>query len=538
MSNDSRETPPTPAHARAEPSAPAAGGEGLAKRVGHSMIWQALNSGLGKLLSFLAQIALGWLLLAEDFGAYAIATSVVSFLGVFRAGGARDLMIQGGAKKYEELAGPLFWFAIAADVVTGLLLLAAAPLISWLYGDSQLLWLIVFNAVFIPISTPGVMLSAKLVADLRFREFSIVQLWVQVARYGFSVLFAWLGFGPMSFFLPLIPMILAEITLASRYVSDRPWKRRPELNRWRGLMLQSRWIIFTNFTGVAITHGENMVIGAFVSQGTLGVFYFAQQFIKQTGAMLGWNLHQVLFSALSQMEGEWERQRQAMLRALPALSLAASIFMGIQAVVFAPLERLLWHGKWEGAVLPTVVCAILYPMRMMLTVAEAACYARMRFRLLGGAYIALGVAMLGSAAVGAKVWGEPLPMSIVSGVVTAAACLAINVVVLKIFEIPRRATIMATVPVWVVAGVVGGIIVFADQTLTAAIEPVIAPSGERWRLLVLDLTRCVGTGAIFTAVMLLVTRSIFPRELRELLRVVPRGWGARAIELLRLGNPA
>lgn len=533
MTNDSRDNSPAPSHADAESSAPAPGGEGLAKRVGHSMVWQALNAGLGKVLSFLAQIALGWLLLAQDFGVYAIAVSVVSFLGVFRTGGARDLMIQGGSKRYEELAGPLFWMAVAADVATAALLLIAAPIAAWIYGDPHLMWLIAFNAVLIPFGTPGVMLSAKLAADLRFREYSMVQLWVQICRYGFSVLFAWLGFGTMSFFLPLIPMIIAEITLATRYVSDRPWKRRAEVKLWGGFIRQSRWIIFTTFTGATLTNGESMMIGAFVAPDVLGIFFFARQIVVQTGAMLAWNFHQVLFPALSRMDGEWERQRQAMLRALSTLSLASALFMGVQAVTFAPLERLLWHGKWNAAVLPTIVCAILYPMRMMLSVAEATCYARMRFRMLGAVYIVLALALIGSAAGAAKVWGDPLSLAIVSGVVTAAACLAINVVVLKIFEIPRRATIGATVPAWLVTGVICVLIVLADQRLAAVLEPLIAPGGERWRIVALDLLRCAYTGAMFSAAMLLVARTLFPRELGEFLRVVPRGWGARAARWLR-----
>ncbi len=538
MSEDPQHTPPATAPVLAEPVVPAPGGDGLAKRVGHSMVWQALNTGLGKVLSFLAQIALGWLLLAEDFGVYAIAVSVVSFLGVFRSGGARDLMIQGGSKRYEELAGPLFWMAITADVVTAALLLAAAPIAAWIYGDPQLMWLIAFNAVLIPFGTPGVMLSAKLVADLRFREYSIVQLWVQICRYGLSVLFAWLGFGTMSFFLPLIPMIIAEFTLASRYVDDRPWERRAELNRWGGFLRQSRWIIFTTFTGATLTNGESMMIGAFVAPDVLGVFFFARQIVVQTGAMLAWNLHQVLFPALSRMDGEWERQRRAMLRALSTLSLASALFMGVQAVTFAPLERLLWQGKWNAAVLPTIVCAILYPMRMMLSVAEATCYARMRFRMLGAVHVTLAIALIGSAATAAKVWGDPLSLSIVSGVVTAAACLAINVVVLKVFEIPRRATIAATVPAWLVTGVICVLIVLADRRMAAILEPLIAPDGQRWRIVILDLLRCAYTGAMFSAAMLLIARVLFPRELGEFLRVVPRGWGARVARWLRVEQAA
>ncbi|HVZ93247.1 MAG TPA: oligosaccharide flippase family protein [Phycisphaerales bacterium] len=505
---------------------------GYSGTVGRAMVWQSLSTGLAKILSFFAQIVLGWLLLDDDFGAYAIGLSVVSFLGVFRAGGARELMIQGGAKNYDELAGPLFWMAVAFDVGSGILIGGAAPLVGAFYGRSDITWVILIAASTIPMGTPGVMLTAKLIADLRFKELAISVASVNVVRYVGAIIFASMGFGALSFVLPVPLMCLVEFLIGRHFVRDRPWHRPAQPRRWPGLFSRSRWIIFTTFTGSVIAQGENIIIGAFVPAGVLGVFFFAKQIVQQTGVLLAWNFHQVLFPTFSRMDDDRERQERAIVRALAALSLASAAFMGIQAATFGPLEHFLWRGKWDAAVLPMQIAAVLYPMRMLYTVAEAACAARLRFKLLGAAMVILGAVLVASAAIGAKLWGTPVAMMACTAGTTAAASLILNSITLKLLGVRRRDAARATLPAWIV-GAIAVALAFADDRLAATL----APNSTAWSRpaqMVFDALRVGVLGSLFGTLTLALARAFFPGALLELLKAIPRGWGLRLASRLRL----
>lgn len=521
-------SPPVEAAPRAAAAAP------MGARVGRSAVWMLINGVVMKLLSFLAQIALGWLLLEKDFGYYAIATSITSFLGVFRTGGARDLLIQGGAAAGDRPGRSLLWYAIACDAASGAVLLALAPLAARVYDAPVIAWMLVVQGICTPLCTPGVMLSARLIAELRHREFGNVAIAVNLTRYGGTIILAAFGFGAMSFVYPLPVVSAVEYVLARHYAGRAALPGRIEPWRWPAFLRQGKWIVFTTFAGALFTHGENLIIGLFVAPEIMGVYFFAQSLVKQAGAMLAWNLHQVLFPAFSRMEGEWERQRQAMLRALSALSLAMAVFCGVQAAAYDALERLLWHGKWDATVLPMIVAAILYPMRMMFTVAEAACYARLRFRLLGGAYLVLGVTMVGAALAGAAIWGTPLAMTIMAGSTQAVVCLGLNLAVLKVFEIPRRSTLRATVPAWLLIGAIAAAVAAGDRLLKPALESAVAPDGGRWALAALDFARGAVNTAAFLLLSLLAARLTLPDALRELLRIAPRGYGKRPARWLRL----
>ncbi len=219
--------------------------------VGHGMGWMVLGTVLAKGAAFIAQIALGIILLPEQFGVYFTALAIAGFVQVVRDGGVREVLVQRGEAHYSSLAGPVFWLAMAMNLGAGLLLAGVAPALSRLYGQ-PLTPLLLVIALSLPLGTPAAVLQCRLRIDLRFGVLSRIQMVSALVRHGSTIAFALSGLGAQSFVLPLLLVALVEGVWsfwATRGVRP-PWMLAPRVGTWIGLLRTGWWMIFQTLANI------------------------------------------------------------------------------------------------------------------------------------------------------------------------------------------------------------------------------------------------------------------------------------------------
>jgi O-antigen/teichoic acid export membrane protein len=469
------------------------------------MVWFLLGTGLTRGLSFGSQWILGLLLSHEDYGIYAVAMSFGVFGQFIRDGGGRQLLIQRGKAEYPRLAGSVFWLGMMFSGAAGLALAAASPLVAHAYGDPRYIPMMILIGLSIPLNAPGAVPGAKLLMDLRAGPLTVVQTLSAVIRYGGAVALALLGFGPLSWAWPLVALALFESIAYTWAAGDVSWLARPNTAVWREVLRTGIWVMAVALAIVTLTQGAYVAVGRFASADTTGIFFFAFQIVLQIEAVIGINLQELLFPALVRLNAEPQRQQAAILRSLGALMFIAAPAGVAIALLFAPLEQMLWHGKWAAAVLPVQILALLMGARILYVVPNAVLQARGRFKRLSFMLALVGLASMVAAAVGA-LSDDPTRVSLWVGGSLGVACLTFCIVALQLVGVGIGSFVAEIAPPWGVA-VLGGLVVWgADRAVLHALP---APA------------RFLSLGVSYAVLFWCGARLALPHQIDEVVQFVP-----------------
>lgn len=511
----------------------------MGQSVGRGMGWMAFSTVAIKLLAFIAQIVLGWLLSQGDFGLYSTALAVAGIVTAFRDGGVRDLLVQRGETGYSALVGPVFWMAMAINAAAGLVLCLAAPAVSAFYGK-PLTWLLIVIGLSLPLGTPAAILQTKLRMQLRFGALSRIQIGSALVRNLGTIILAAPPFsaGPLAFVLPLIFIALYEGIASYLAVRERPWQKPAEARTWGYLFISTRWLIFGTLANILFDLGPFAVLGAMVSEQVVGVYFFASQITAQIGILLSANVQQVLFPTLARMDGDRARMAQAALRTLRALMLVGGYLCLCLSAVMAPLESLLWHGKWAEAVPAVQILGFFFPLRITYGLCAALMLAEGRFKGLSILTLYEGLGITIAAAIAAWSGGTPTSIAWWTGAQLAMGRLVATMYIMDSVGVGPGRVLRAILPPWVLAAAAAVLAVGVDHYARIGDlgRSLAGPLGlsPRLEVILVDGLRVAVIGTVCSLAFAVAARLIIPTRLREAIAVGPRRIGAKIERLLLL----
>jgi len=489
-----------------------------------------------RLLNFVGQIVLGAILFHEDFGLFAIANSVAGFIMVLRDGGMQTLIVQRGERAYDELEGPGFWLGFAFNLGAGLLLAALAPWIAAIYSEPKLTRMLWVIASAIPLYSLAFVPLARLRMDMRFGALSVIEVMSGVVRYGGMIVGAVVGLGPMAFVAPLPVIAVLEGVAACLFARRTPWKRPPHVERWSNLLGASGWLISASVAGNALYMGSQMALGLTASVGLVGLFFFGYSFMQQSGYLIISTAERVLLTVFSRLRSEPERQRSAVLRTLRAVSVLGFATCALLGAWFAPIESLIWKGKWAAVVGVAQVMAICYPLFTLHVIARSVITGWGRFRAHAISIAISGIVIMLVAVVAGAVTKSPGTVAWIIGIAMALVSfiyLAWGVADLKIRPQELLVEIAPILMCGVVALLAGVLVDHAVQRAVVArgLDPL--ASSLRIRMLA-DGARLVSVGAVGGVVMILTLRFLAPKGLQDCLEVAPAPWSRPVRRVLGL----
>lgn len=547
---------------------PAGRVEAMGQAAGRGAAWMVSATGLLKLTTFVAQLMLGKLLSAEDFGLYAMALAATKFLSICQDGGVRDLLIQRGRDEYAALSGRIFWFALAFNLTVAAFIALMAPVVAhrW-FERPELVQMLLVLALAMPLGTPNTILSAKLRLDLRFRVTSTLMIITGLTRQVSTVALALAAAGPMSFVIPAVICAVLDSAMAYLVTRDAPWSRRPEVRRWAEVFDQSKWLIFGSVANLLIDRGPYLVmqpvmiwasplghsVATAAATRVTGSYFWAYEMVAQIGVMLSWNLQLVLTPVFQRLAGDGKRLREAAVRAMAGMMLLGSLACLGMAVVMDPLEKVIFNGKWEPATRAIAVFGIFFPFRILYGLTSAVLLAQGRFRAWCLSSFAEGLAFTAAGAVAAWIVADPSASGLAwwTASTLAAARLAVTLWVMKSIGAARRQTLPDIFGPWIMAMGAATAAVLTDRALaldsvihrtvtdidheqiSVAIVTGTGVAGwfsglfdhlalqPRWRATGIEAVRFVINGTICATVFVVAARALTPRVLADAIRVMP-----------------
>lgn len=360
---------------------------------------------------------------------------------------------------------------------TALLIAAAAVPAARFYQIPELARVILLFALTIPMTVLPCVLAVRLAVSLRFRELGIIQVVSATVRNVLMLLFAWQGFGASSLIMPLLVTSLTDTSLLLIATQYPVWRQSPRLKLWPELFAAGKWVLLGTF-GIGFGNtGAYFVIGKFLPSELVGTYFFAYQVVVQLGVLLADNVSQVLTPSFARMAGDLARMRTAVPRALGVVVIAGAAASLSIAVIYAPLEHALWHGKWAAATSSVYVLSAIWPGLAGLAVLRALQMATGRFRAWGLATLASAVLSVGGTAIGAYTCGSALGAA-VGFAIGAAIGAAVNAcVAFPRIEIRSSEAITAILRPWLVLLAAAAASMFIAAAVTPRFEMLVGALG-------------------------------------------------------------
>lgn len=321
---------------------------GLGDRASRGFAWYISQTIAVKVIHFVGQVVLAWLLESSDFGFVGLAYTVATIGGIIQAAGVREFVVQKG-HEFDRWASSAFWLSLCLGITSSLVMLALAPVAARFYGEPHLIGLIAVLAVDTCCRSLAAVPEARLQIGLSFRSLSQVGVVTALLATTASIVFASLGFGPYSFVLPLPLSNLLRAAILWRAAGFRP-SLRPQVALWRHMALDNGILMLCAFLIAVTWQGDYIILGRLYDPEVVGVYFWAFTLSNQALQLLSVNLGSVLFPSLVKLASDPPRQTRAFVRAAKAMLLIATPLTLMQTAGADPAVRILFDSKWYGGI--------------------------------------------------------------------------------------------------------------------------------------------------------------------------------------------
>jgi O-antigen/teichoic acid export membrane protein len=358
---------------------------GLGTKSARGLVYFFAGSTVVKLVSFVGQVVLGYLLSQSDFGNYALAFTITAFIQVIEQAGVGDILVQ--RRNFRRWSIPGFWLALTLGTASCALVVLAGQIAARVSGDSQLFWLMAVLAPSSITNALSVVPRASLARQLNFRALALVNIGNLTLRplltVALATLFVATGqqqLGPFAFVVP-VPITSALVAvLLWRWVRP-PWKPTPHLRQWKYLIGDSARILTAELQRVFIDYSDYLLMWLFRRPVALiGIYSYGYSFSIQALQLFAFNLMNVLFPALAKLNDQPQVQYQGFLKAQRILAMLGVSSCLLQAAIAEPVTHLLLDPKWAPSVIVMQILCLGMATRMVAGSSYALLKSQGRFR--------------------------------------------------------------------------------------------------------------------------------------------------------------
>ena len=383
----------------------------LADKTTSGFVWLMAQTVGSKMVNMVGQVVLAWMLSPDHFGLIALVYTVTGFASLIQQAGLREILIH-RHEHFDRWANPAFWMSLTLGCVGAAVMVALAPVAANVYGEPQIIPLILVLAATAPFTGLDIVPDAKLTSELRFGFLATVKWLTAVGTMALSIIFAKLlpdSHKAFAFVLP-VPIITA-MRLVMLWSATRPGvKKRLDFRRWKYLISDSALLFMAAFFVMLTWQGDYMMLGVFHDAKTVGIYFFAFNLSIQTMQVFTQNLCGVLFPALSKLQDDPKHQTRAFHHAAELLAIIGVPLSLGQAALAGPAISLLFNSWWEPMIRVLQFLSIGMAVRLVASPAGSLMQAQGRFKtyLLTNAVNAMVFLALvaGGAVLGAKYHGR------------------------------------------------------------------------------------------------------------------------------------
>jgi O-antigen/teichoic acid export membrane protein len=362
----------------------------------------AIASALGRALSLVQSVVIGYYLTPSDYGAYAVAAGALMFTGLFRSGGIWMVLGSIPEDEYRDRAPAVFWVGMIIGTFSLIATLAAIGLggvESDVPGATLALLVLASQYTVLPIQQFAQM---RLGGKQGYGVLSITLLACGVGKLALAIGAAKFGFGPMALVVPPVLGTLIEGVLCARAAKlDRSYFRVEPAAIWNAFRAHLAVLPIAALNSVN-SQGDYFIGSLFLTTASLGLYSFAYQIASQPYMVLTMALQRVLVprSAASQTSAEHTEYLAGMATTVFFMVPAVCIGLGIS---FPAIEQVVWGGRWADSTGLVTILSIGLSGPLALAILITPLLAARRYSIVLVTEAIRGGSVIGGGALGALV---------------------------------------------------------------------------------------------------------------------------------------
>lgn len=337
----------------------------LDRRIVRNSLWVALSYGGGQVLSVAAMLVLARLLTPAEFGAVALATTLVSVLSHVQESGVGSALVHFREDPHTRASSALIFSSASGLALAGIVALAA-PVYANFVRSPDVTGIVRALSVLLVLRGLIVVPNAILERELDFKTRVKSELSSYVVQASVSVACALAGLGAWSLVLGLIS---ASATQALAVWLLVPWRPSPRHASWQALRLMlryGRFVSAANLLNLLNNSIDNLSVGRILGSAAVGVYALAWRLAELPATVIGPIVGRVMFSVYSQLQDDRQAVRRAYLQNMQRtviLGLAPTVALGLAA---DPIVPALLGPQWTAAETPLRILCVFGFIRLVL----------------------------------------------------------------------------------------------------------------------------------------------------------------------------
>jgi O-antigen/teichoic acid export membrane protein len=335
----------------------------LRRQVVSALKWAAATRLLTQLFNWAVTLMVIRILSPADYGLLAMAAVFTWVLMLFVEGGVGLAVVQAQTIDENQLR-QMFGLVIIVNLTLFIVLFGCAPLISQFFEEPRLIPIVRVLAWQFILMIFSAIPTALLARNLNFRMESMISLVGSVVGSVTTLTLALAEFGVWSLVWGQLSAIFVG-TLCLNIVS--PFVRRPLMSFTgaRKLMMFSGHVTFSRLLSFSYMQTDIMIGGKFLGRDSLGVYSVALHLASLPVQRISSLLNPVALSAFARVQDQPAHFSAYLLRSIKALFLLAlPVFWGMSSIA-EELIPLLLGPKWQEAMLPFKLLALIMPLRIL-----------------------------------------------------------------------------------------------------------------------------------------------------------------------------
>ena len=360
----------TPARAADPAPAPDAGGA-IGARVRSGVIWKSGSQLIGQLIAWTATFLVIRMLTPSDYGLIAMTGVVLTFLDLFNGWGFASSLVR-DEKTDKKKIGQAFGMLILMNGALAAAQFAAAPFAADYFHQPMVADLLRIQALFYIANPPSALGHALLMRRLEFKRQARINLIAAVLSAATALGCALAGLGVWT--LVAAPAMLWYARGAGYVVAARLWEIRPRF-RFTGAGAMLRYgtaMVVVQACWFVQSQSDVFIGGRLLDAHRLGLYTTALFLTQILAAKFVPPLNEVAFAAYSRLQSQPDAIRQAFLKSVRLIMLAALPFYFGLAVTARPLVSTVLGAQWAGvAALVPMLAAAMAMMTLQILFAPA-----------------------------------------------------------------------------------------------------------------------------------------------------------------------
>ncbi|MEZ5659037.1 MAG: oligosaccharide flippase family protein [Burkholderiaceae bacterium] len=329
----------------------------LARKTSRGAIWRAIETAGSEGMSFLMFVMLARLLVPEDFGLVALASSIVLTLQCLLQFGLPEALIQRDRVDESMIRAAMAASAALAVALVGFSWLIAWPL-AWLLERPEFprVFLSLVNVLLLQgLSFP---LHALLRRELELRAIAIRTLTATSVGGMVALGMAWSGMGFWALVTQQLTVAAVGLVMLVRACPFKPWRMRMDRLALRPLWAVARPVMAGQFATQAARRLDAVVLGLFLGNHDIGIYFLITRVIQAGQMVTQFSIGEIAMAVLSRLQHDRARLLDGVRRAMRLTGFVCLLAFGALALLAPWLVPLVFGQTMAAAAEPLRTLAL------------------------------------------------------------------------------------------------------------------------------------------------------------------------------------